>query len=88
MSPRILSEKDLIFWFHSHDFRNENRASVHVGKGSQNDFADAKVWIEPQIEVARQGSTLRPHELTRAIAIIKAKRVFMLEEWYDRKRRA
>lgn len=30
MSPRVLAEGALIFWFHSHDALHENRASVHV----------------------------------------------------------
>ena len=45
MSPRILREGSLIFWFHSFDALHENRASVHVGKGMQNDANDAKVWF-------------------------------------------
>ena len=32
MSPRILREGSLIFWFHSFDALHENRASVHVGR--------------------------------------------------------
>jgi hypothetical protein len=36
-----------------YDARYEERASVHVGKGSQHDFTDAKIWLEPEIEVAR-----------------------------------
>lgn len=43
MSPKVLQEGDLIFWFHSYDARYEERASVHVGKGSQDDYNDAKI---------------------------------------------
>ena len=43
MSPKVLREGELIFWFHSYDALYENRASVHVGKGSQNDCNDAKI---------------------------------------------
>jgi len=43
MSPKVLQEEDLIFWFHSYDARYEERASVHVGKGSQDDCNDAKL---------------------------------------------
>lgn len=63
MSPRVLASRELLFWFHSHDALHEDRASVHVGKGSQDDFNDAKVWLEPEIEVARAGRTLRQQEL-------------------------
>jgi hypothetical protein len=83
MSPRILVERELVFWFHSHDALNENRASVHVGKGSQDDFTDAKIWLEPRIEIARAGRTLRDHELKRAIQIIERHVVFLREQWHD-----
>ncbi|MEZ4708603.1 MAG: hypothetical protein R3A44_15455 [Caldilineaceae bacterium] len=63
MSPKILEQGELIFWFHSYDALHENRASIHVGKGSQDDFNDAKVWLEPEIEVGRAGRTLRQREL-------------------------
>ncbi len=88
MSPKVLTAKDLIFWFHSYDFVSESRASVHIGKGSQDDFNDAKIWLEPEIEVAREGRTLRTHELSRALAVIRQKRVFLLGEWYERRRQA
>ena len=88
MSPKVLTEKDLVFWFHSYDFASEGRASVHVGKGSQDDYNDAKIWLEPEIEVARKGRTLRMHELNRALAIIRRKRSFLLEEWHERRRQA
>ena len=82
MSPKVLSEGALIFWFHSYDALHETRASVHVGKGSQDDFNDAKVWLEPTIEVARSGHTLRKHELRRAQKIIEQNHDFLLEQWH------
>lgn len=88
MSPRILAEGDLIFWFHSYDAIQENRASVHVGKGSQDDTNDAKIWLEPRIEVARPGRTLRKHELNRALRIIEQNRNFLVEEWHGFRGRA
>lgn len=63
MSQKILEQGELIFWFHSYDALHENRASIHVGKGSQDDFNDAKVWLEPEIEVGCAGRTLRQREL-------------------------
>jgi hypothetical protein len=81
MSPKILEAGNLIFWFHSYDALHENRASVHIGKGSQNDFTDAKIWLEPEIEVARSGRTLRKHELGRALKIVEENRDYLLEEW-------
>ncbi|HET7090660.1 MAG TPA: DUF4160 domain-containing protein [Anaerolineae bacterium] len=88
MSPKVLEERGLIFWFHSYDALHEDRASVHVGKGSQDDYNDAKIWLEPQIEVARPGRTLRAHELNRAITVIKQNHAFLLEEWHGYKGRA
>ena len=32
MSPRVLKDGELVFWFHSYDVALETRASVHVGK--------------------------------------------------------
>ena len=49
MSPRVFRQGELIFWFHSYDALHENRASIHVGKGSQNDATDAKIWLEPTV---------------------------------------
>ncbi len=88
MSPKVLQTGDLVFWFHSHDAVHEERASVHVGKGSQDDYNDAKIWLEPEIEVARPGRTLRGHELNRALRIIQENHDYLLEEWHGYKRRA
>ena len=83
MSPKILEEGSLIFWFHSYDAIHENRASIHVGKGSQDDYNDAKIWLEPDIEVARVGRTLKKHELNRAVKIIRQNHSYLMEQWYD-----
>jgi hypothetical protein len=83
MSPKILEAGSLIFWFHSYDAVHENRASIHVGKGSQDDYNDAKIWLEPEIEVARVGQTLRTHELNRAVKIIQQNHSYLMEQWYD-----
>lgn len=88
MSPKVLEIDDLVIWFHSYDALHENRASVHVGKGSQDDHNDAKVWLEPKIEVARAGRSLRPHELKKALKQIKQEREYLLEEWNAYKHKA
>ena len=82
MSPKVLEAGALIFWFHSHDALHEDRASVHVGKGSQDDYNDAKIWLEPEIEVTRPGDTLKGHELTRALRIVREHHDYLLEAWY------
>jgi len=82
MSPKILEQRGLIFWFHSYDALHENRAGVHVGKSSQDDFNDAKIWLEPEITVARRGRTLREHELNLALKIIEKNQDYLMEQWY------
>ncbi|HRJ41330.1 MAG: DUF4160 domain-containing protein [Caldilineaceae bacterium] len=88
MSPKVLESGPYIFWFHSCDARFENRASIHIGRSSQDDENDAKVWLEPEVELARSGRRLRKHELKTALAIVEENRTFFLEEWYAYKRRA
>ncbi len=88
MSPKVLTEGELIFWFHSYDALNEKRASVHIGKGAQDDESDPKIWLEPKIQVARDGRTLRRHELNRALKVIKQNHAFLLEEWHEYKHKA
>jgi hypothetical protein len=86
MSPKVLEADGLIFWFPSYDALHENRASVHVGKGSQNDYNDAKVWLEP--EVARTGKILRTQELNKALKIIEQDLEYLLEEWHGYRNKA
>lgn len=88
MSPRVFRDGDLIFWFHSYDALYENRASIHVGKGSQNDVADAKIWLEPRVSLARDGLTLTPKELNRAMKLVEENLERLLRAWHDHKNRA
>ena len=82
MSPRVLKDGDLVFWFHSHDAARESRASVHVGKGTQNDILDAKIWLEPEVEIARSGRTLSVNDLRQALRTAKAHRGQLVEAWH------
>jgi hypothetical protein len=66
MSSKVLEADGLIFWFHSYDALHENRASVHVGKGSRNDHHNPKIWLEPEVAVARASKTLKMQELNKA----------------------
>ena len=85
MSPRVFKQGELVFWFHSYDVLREDRASVHVGGGSQNDLADAKIWLEPDVEIARVGRTLNLRQLRRAVRLVEANRARLLEAWNDHK---
>ena len=87
MSPRILKDGELIFWFHSYDDQHESRASVHVGIGSQNDTTDAKIWLEPEIAIARTGRTLSRTQLNRALTVIERDLNHMREAWNAHKRK-
>ena len=50
-----------------------------MGKGSQDDFNDAKIWLEPEIEVARPGRTLKRHALGQVLKVILD--TFALGKW-------
>ena len=77
----MLEADGLIFWFHSYDAIHGSRASVHVGKGTQDDVNDAKIWLEPEIEVEREGRTLKPKDLRKALRVIADHHDYLLEEW-------
>ena len=83
MSPKVLEGDGLIIWFHSYDALHENRASVHVGKGSQDDHNDAKIWLEPKIELARVGKTLKTHDVNKALKMIEQDLEYLLKEWHE-----
>jgi len=88
VSPRVFKEGEYVFWFHSYDVLHEDRASIHVGKGSQNDSGDAKIWLEPQIEIGRSGRTLSRSDLDNVIKIVKQNLDRLKEAWNDHKRKA
>ena len=44
-------------------------------------YNDAKVWLEPEIEVGRAGRTLRQRELNRALKVIAENLDYLLEQW-------
>ena len=84
----MLEAEGLIFWFHSYDALHENRGSIHVGKGSQNDYNDAKIWLEPEIVIARAGKTLKTQELNKALRVIEQDLEYLLEEWHGYRNKA
>lgn len=88
MTPFIYRRGGLIFWFHSYDVLNEDRASVHVGKGSQNDDADAKIWLEPEVEICRYGKSLAPEEVWKAEKAIKKDLKKIREKWDEHRERS
>jgi hypothetical protein len=87
VSPRIFKEGEYVFWFHSYDVLHEDRASIHVGKGSQNDSGDAKIWLEPKIEIGRSGRTLSRSDLDDVIKIVEKRLDRLQEAWNGHKRK-
>jgi hypothetical protein len=83
MSPKVLEAGPYIFWFHSHDALHENRASIHVGKQIQDDVNDAKVWLEPEVEIAKPGRSLKMHELSKVLGIVDHHLKFLMEQWHE-----
>ena len=88
MNPKVLEAEGLIIWFHSYDALHENRASVHVGKGSQDDHNDAKIWLESKVEIALVGKTLKTHEINKALKVIEQDLEYLLKEWHGYRSKA
>ena len=57
---------------------NENRAYVHVGKKDTEHFA--KFWLEPQVELSKEGD-LTDTQLKQLEQIIEENRELLLKQW-------
>ena len=73
MSPTIFRSGDLRFYFFS---REERRMHVHV----ESERGDAKIWIEPRIEVT-ENHGLPATILTRALWEIRSHETQIREAW-------
>jgi len=73
----ITAKTTWIFLFFGTDF-NENRAHVHVGKKFTEDYC--KIWLEPEISVAKNG-TLTASELNEVIKITKEYHSQLIKQW-------
>ncbi|MBO7068671.1 MAG: DUF4160 domain-containing protein [Bacteroidaceae bacterium] len=65
------------FLFWNTDY-NENRAHVHVGKRSTENLC--KIWLEPSIELDKQGD-LTDAQAKEVLEIAKAYREKLLNQW-------
>lgn len=74
MSPTIFRVKGLRFFFFS---REEERIHIHV-RGEE---GEAKIWVEPRIEVARQG--LSRKTLRMALEIVREREDEIREAWRE-----
>ena len=57
---------------------NENRPHVHVGQKDTEHFC--KIWLEPDVEIAKQGS-LTKKQANDVLEITKRFRVKLLNQW-------
>lgn len=65
------------YLFYNTDFY-ENRAHVHVGKRGMETLC--KIWLEPEVEVARQGD-LTDAQLKEVVRIAGEYRDKLLKQW-------
>lgn len=73
MSPTIFREGPFRFFFFS---REEERVHVHVASSE----GEAKFWIEPRIELARNHG-LRDHDLARIEGIVQDHEQEIRDAW-------
>lgn len=66
-----------IFLFYNKDF-NENRAHVHVGKKDTQNLC--KIWLEPKVEVSKQGD-LTDTQIKEVLALAEMYRDKLLLQW-------
>jgi len=57
---------------------NENRAHVHVGRKATENLC--KIWLEPNISIAKDGS-LTTAELNQVLKITKENHTQLLNQW-------
>ena len=65
------------FLFYNRDF-NENRAHVHVGKKGTEILC--KIWLEPQVEIAKQGD-LTDAQAKEVLELTKTYQKKLLKQW-------
>ena len=65
------------FLFYGTDV-NENRAHVHVGKKDTQNFA--KIWLEPEVELAKEGE-LTDAQLKQLLGIVVENKEKLLKQW-------
>lgn len=65
------------FLFYNTDF-HENRAHVHVGKRDTETLC--KIWLEPEVELAKQGD-LTDSQAKEVVRIARLYRDRLLKQW-------
>ena len=79
--PKVLlyisAQTTWIFLFFGTDI-NENRAHVHAGKKSTEEYC--KIWLEPEISVTKSG-TLTTSEVNDVLKLIKVYHSLLMKQW-------
>ena len=65
------------FLFYNTDF-HENRAHVHIGKRGMENLC--KIWLEPEVELAKQGD-LTDAQVKQVLKIASDYRKQLLHQW-------
>jgi hypothetical protein len=73
----ITSKITWIFLFYGTD-ANENRAHVHIGKKDSDQYC--KIWLEPEVAVAKNGS-LTDAELKQVLKLTAEYQPQLLKQW-------
>ena len=80
MPKVLLYTTEKIVWtflFYGTDV-NENRAHVHVGKKDTQNCA--KIWLEPEVELAKEGD-LTDAQLKQLLGIVVENKEKLLKQW-------
>ena len=67
------------FLFYNTDYY-ENRAHVHVGKRDTQDLC--KIWLEPEISLAKQGD-LTDAQVKEVLEIVENQKDKLMEQWQN-----
>ncbi|MBR0047030.1 MAG: DUF4160 domain-containing protein [Bacteroidaceae bacterium] len=66
-----------MFLFYNKDY-NENRAHVHIGKKDTQNLC--KIWLEPMVEIAKQGD-LTDTQAKEVLNLAETYREKLLHQW-------
>ena len=67
------------FLFYNTDYY-ENRAHVHIGKRDTQDLC--KIWLEPEITLAKQGD-LTDSQIKEVLQIAEKHKKELMQQWQD-----
>ncbi|MDD6002247.1 MAG: DUF4160 domain-containing protein [Bacteroidales bacterium] len=67
------------FLFYNTDYY-ENRAHVHIGKRDTQDLC--KIWLEPEISLAKQGD-LTDSQIKEVLQIAEKHKTELMQQWQD-----